>query len=290
VGCRSNVADVEIREALDEDLEAVYEIVAENRIRLFGDVEGFFLEHMQNLWRRLRGNWVAVSGSEILGAAAIVMHAVEVDVRSEARRRGIGTRLLRVAEESTDLEVLRADAVTLEPAGASFLRANGYEKAFEYWLMGIEVATQPGEPVWPDGVVVRTFRAEDAWPLWNLLELAYAEEEDPYPPFDEWETSLLGDPSFEAENWFLVEAESELVAAALNWSDAYVKDIVVHPEWRRRGLGGALMRQTFRHFEARGHPRVSLKTDSINPTEAWRLYERLGMRKERTYEVFHKRL
>jgi hypothetical protein len=34
--------------------------------------------------------------------------------------------------------------------------------------------------------------------------------------------------------------------------------------------------------------RVTLKTDSVNPTEAWRLNERLGMRKERTYEVFEK--
>jgi ribosomal protein S18 acetylase RimI-like enzyme len=284
------VAEVEIREAREEDLEPVYEIVAANRIRLFGDVEGFYLEHMRKLTSRVRGSWVAISGSELVGAAALVTHGAEVDVRLDARRRGIGTRLLRMAEEAATGEVLRADAVDLEPAAAPFLRANGYEKAWEYWLMGVEVATQPGEPVWPDGLVVRTFRAEDAQPLWNLLELAYAEEEDPYPPFEEWQTSLLGDPSFEPENWFLVEAEDELVAAALNWKDAYIKDIVVHPNWRRRGIGTALLRQTFRHFEARGHPRVSLKTDSINPTEAWRLYERLGMRKERTYEVFQKRL
>jgi len=284
------VADFEIRPARDEDLESVYEIVAENRRRVFGDVEGFEVEHMQNLWRRLRGNWVATSGSELLGAAAIVMTGVEVDVRFEARRRGIGTRLLRVAEEAADLEVLRADAVMLEPGAAPFLRANGYEKSFEYWLMGVDVAAQPAEPEWPEEVRLRAFRAEDAQRLWELLELAYAEEEDPFPAFDDWRGFMLGDPSFEPEHWFLVEAEGELVAAALNWKDGYIKDLVVHPEWRRRGLGEALMRETFRHFGRRGLPRVTLKTDSTNPTQAWRLYERLGMRKERTYEVFHKRL
>ena len=284
------MADVEIRLARDEDIEPVYEIVAENRIRLFGNVEGFELEHMQNLWRRLRGNWVATSGTELVGAAALVMSGVEVDVRLEARRRGIGTRLLQIAEEATDLEVLRADAVMLEPAAAPFLRTNGYEKAFEYWLMGIEVSGDVGGPTWPDDVLVRTFRGDDALGLWQLLNVAYAEEATPFPPFDDWRGFMLEDPSFEPENWFLVEADGELVAAALNWSDAYVKDLVVHPAWRRRGLGEALMRHTFRHFGDRGVPRVTLKTDSTNPTQAWRLYERLGMRKERTYEVFQKRL
>jgi len=49
------------------------------------------------------------------------------------------------------------------------------------------------------------------------------------------------------------------------------------------------MLHTFRHFKARGAPRVTLKTDSVNTSQAWRLYERLGMRTIRTYDVFEKR-
>lgn len=285
------MAEVEIREAREEDLEPVYEIVADQRRRIFGSVEGFELEHMQNLWRLLLGNWVAVSGSDLVGAAALTIDGLEVDVRMDTRRCGIGTRLLRVAEETTEAKVLRATAVTLEPAASPFLRANGYEKMSEVWLMGIDVSVPTGQPVWADGVSVRTFREEDASHLWTLLDVSYAD--DPtidFPTFEDWRQYMLGDPSFDPECWFLAETGDELVGAALNWSDAYVKDLVVHPEWRRRGLGEALMRQTFRHFGARGHPRVTLKTDSTNPTQAWRLYERLGMRKERTYEVFQKRL
>jgi ribosomal protein S18 acetylase RimI-like enzyme len=50
------------------------------------------------------------------------------------------------------------------------------------------------------------------------------------------------------------------------------------------------MRQTFRAFRDRGVPRATLKVVSNNPTQAWRLYEGLGMRRERVYEVFEKRL
>ena len=271
----------------------MYGLVAENRRRLFGDIEGFELEHMQNLWPLLRGNWVAALGSELVGAAALspVMSGVEVDIRFDARRRGIGTRLLQNVEDAADPGVLRAFAVTLEEAASPFLRVNGYEKTSEVWLMGRDVSAPIGQPVWADGVSVRTFCEDDASRLWALLDVSYADDPtNDFPAFDDWRQFTLGDPSFDPECWFLAEAGDQLVGAAVNWNDGYVKDLVVHPAWRRRGLGEALMRHTFRHFVARGLPRVTLKTDSTNPTQAWRLYERLGMRKERTYEVFHKRL
>jgi ribosomal protein S18 acetylase RimI-like enzyme len=108
--------------------------------------------------------------------------------------------------------------------------------------------------------------------------------------FDDWRAFMLGDPSYDPDVWFLAVAGDRVVGAALNWKGGYVKDLVVHPQWRGPGLGKALMLQTFREFARRGVPRVTLKTDSNNPTQAWRLYERLGMRIERTYEVFEKRL
>ena len=99
---------------------------------------------------------------------------------------------------------------------------------------------------------------------------------------------MFEDPMFDAAVWFLAEADAKIVGAALNWDEGYIKDLVVHPDWRGRGLGKALVYQTFGEFRRRGLPRVTLKTDSNNPTDAWRLYERVGMRKELTYEIFQK--
>jgi mycothiol synthase len=284
------VADVAIRAATMDDLEPTYEVAAACERALYEEPE-LTIEHLRATWGFWTG-FTAWEGRRVVGSSAVRGDDLVVFVHPDARRRGIGTQLLRAAEGAATLDVLQADAVTLEPAAAPFLRANGYEKVWEIWLMGVELADAPvEEPRWPAGIQVRTFRSEDAAALKKLLDEAYAAEPEYRPlPFDEWRQFMLGDPSFDSDVWFLAEAGGELAAAALNWKEGYVKDLVVHPAWRRRGLGEALLRRTLATFRERGASHVGLKVLSNNPTGAWRLYERVGMRRERTYEVFQRRL
>jgi mycothiol synthase len=283
------VAEVVVRPAVPEDVEPTYEVVVACQAPLYGESE-LTLEQVRATWDLWTG-FTAWEGERVVGSSAVRGDDLVVFVHPEARRRGIGTRLLRAAEEAAPLEVVQADAVTLEPAAAPFLRVNGYRKAKEIWLMGVELANVPGRPDWPEGVQVRTFRAEDEPAVKALLDLAYAEEPDfRLVPHADWRRRMLGDPSFDPAVWFLAEAGGGLAGAALNWKEGYVKDLVVHPGWRRRGLGEALLRHTFAAFRERGLSRVTLKTDSDNTSQAWRLYERLGFRKERTYEVYEKRV
>jgi mycothiol synthase len=284
------VAEVTIREAGVEDLEPTYEIVAACQRAFYGEPE-LALEHLRNTWNFWKG-FTAWEAGRAVGTSAVRGDDLVVFVHPDVRRRGIGTQLLRAGEKAAPLDVLQADAVTLEPAAAPFLRANGYEKVWEIWLMGVDLTAVPvEEPRWPDGIEVRTVRTEDAAAVKKLLDEAYAAEPEHRPvPFDEWRQVMLGDPSFDPDVWLLAESGGELAAAALNWREGYVKDLVVHPAWRRRGLGEALLRRTFASFRERGVARVSLKVLSNNPTQAWRLYERVGMSRERTYEVFQKRV
>jgi ribosomal protein S18 acetylase RimI-like enzyme len=286
---QSSVADAVVREARPDDVAAVYEVAAACESPLFGTPQ-LTLERLRNTWDLWTG-FTATDRERIVGTSAVRGDDIVVFVHPEARRRGIGTRLLQAAEAAAPLDVVQADAVTLEPAAAPFLRANGYEKVSEMWLMGVDLAEEEPEPRWPEGVRVRTFRAEDAPDVKELLDLAYAAEPNYRPPpFEEWRRIMVGDPGFDPSVWFLAEAREGLAGAALNWREGYVKDLVVHPGWRRHGLGEALLRQAFRTFRSRGVERVTLKTDDVNPTQAWRLYERIGMRTERTWEVFEKRL
>jgi mycothiol synthase len=282
------VAEVSIRPARDEDTEAAYRLFADWQASVFGEVE-----MGRKMFTSARASadalFVAETSAGIVGEAAVRGGGIDVGVAPEARRRGIGRALLHEAEQAATAGPLALIAVTLEPAAAPFAMANGYTKAWEVWLMGIDLPAEPPIPEWPEGVTVRTFREDDAKEVKALLDLAYAEEPHHHPlSFEHWRRFMLEDPSYDAAAWFLALAGDEIVGAALNWKEGYVKDLVVHPGWRSRGLGKALVLQTFAEFARRDIARVTLKTDSNNPTGAWRLYERVGMKIERTYEVFEK--
>jgi ribosomal protein S18 acetylase RimI-like enzyme len=242
-------------------------------------------------WPSYVGTWVAEDNG-MVGYAAARTGSVEVYVLPEARRRGIGSALLAQAESAVEAPRLDATVRRDEPAAPPFLTAHGYQPVSETWLMQIALERDVPEPSWPEGTSVRTFRMAEAEAVKDLLDLAYAEEPGfALNPFEDWRRFMLGDPSFEAESWFVVEAgDGSLAAAALNWKEGFVKDLVVHPAHRRRGLGAALLLHTFRHFKGRGVDLVTLKTDSVNTSQAWRLYERVGMRKIATYDDWEKRL
>jgi ribosomal protein S18 acetylase RimI-like enzyme len=132
-------------------------------------------------------------------------------------------------------------------------------------------------PTWPAAVSVRTFDQEDAEPLHALFEHGYRRGGGSVTPFETWLRETTSDPEFDGSLVFLAEADEGLVGAALCWTSAFVKDIVVHEAWRRRGLGEALLRHVLGAFAERGALAVQLKVESTNDG-ARRLYERVGFR------------
>jgi mycothiol synthase len=284
------VAEFAVRPTRAEDAEAVFELYAEWQRSNYGQVE-IGREMYDSILASADGSFVAEVDGRIVGEADASGGWIDVGVEPSVRRRGIGTALLRAAEGAATAEPTLLMALQSDPPGAAFARANGYEKAWEVWLMGIDLPEAIPEPEWPEGVSVRTYGGEEAEAreIKELLDLAYAEEFHHQPAtFESWSRFMFEDPMFDATVWFLAVADGKIVGAALNWDEGYIKDLVVHPDWRGRGLGKALVYQTFGEFKRRERPRVTLKTDSNNPTDAWRLYERAGMRKERTYEIFQK--
>jgi mycothiol synthase len=284
------VAEFTIRPARAEDAEAVFVLYADWQRSNYGQVE-IGREMYDTILASADGSFVAEVDGRIVGEADASGGWIDVGVEPSVRRRGIGTALLQAAEGTATAKPTLLMALQSDAPGAAFAQANGYEKAWEVWLMGIDLPEAIPEPEWPEGVSVRTYGGEEAEAreIKELLDLAYAEEFHHQPAtFESWSRFMFEDPMFDAEVWFLAVAEGKIVGAALNWDEGYIKDLVVHPDWRGRGLGKALVYQTFGEFKRRELPRVTLKTDSNNPTDAWRLYERAGMRKERTYEIFQK--
>jgi ribosomal protein S18 acetylase RimI-like enzyme len=116
-------------------------------------------------------------------------------------------------------------------------------------------------------------------------------EPDPYESWTHW---YVEDPSFDPSLWFLAEAGDDLAGIVLarpNESEpglGWIRILGVVPEYRRRGLGEALLRHTFAEFARRGFEAVGLGVDAENPTGAVRLYERAGMHVARTSLLFEK--
>jgi ribosomal protein S18 acetylase RimI-like enzyme len=122
------------------------------------------------------------------------------------------------------------------------------------------------QPSWPTGYRVRTFTAGDAPAVHRLLEVGYAQGGGHVGAFEEWWPSLA------------VNERQDIVGVAQCWTSSFIKDLVVHPLARRRGIAEALLRTVFREFRRRGEKHVDLKVQMDNPTGAIRLYKKLGMR------------
>ena len=73
-----------------------------------------------------------------------------------------------------------------------------------------------------------------------------------------------------------------------NWG--WIGSIGVRRAWRRRGLGLALLRDSFRRFRESGETVVALGVDAENPTGAVHLYEHAGMRVLWRSDVWEKEL
>jgi ribosomal protein S18 acetylase RimI-like enzyme len=132
-------------------------------------------------------------------------------------------------------------------------------------------------PAWPEGVRVRSFTPNDAKSLHALLVHGYRHGGGSVATFDEWLVQMTTDEEFDSTLWFLAGAHGTLVGAVLCWTSAFVKDLVVHESWRRRGLGEALLLHVFETFAMLGAEAVELKVEAAN-TGAVDLYRRLGMR------------
>jgi ribosomal protein S18 acetylase RimI-like enzyme len=148
----------------------------------------------------------------------------------------------------------------------------------EIWRMRVELPALDGRPhAWPPGIEVRSYEPPYARPLHDLLVRGYQRGGGSVARFDEWLPATVGDAEWDPALCFLATYGGVLAGVALCWTSAFVKDIVVDGQWRRRGLGEALLRQVLETFTLKGATAVDLKVHATNKG-AVRLYERIGMR------------
>ena len=172
----------------------------------------------------------------------------------------------------------------------------GYRVIRHAFRMEIEFDGEPPEPVWPDGISVRTYvPGDDDEAAYRADMEAFADHWGfEHEPFDRWRHWMLRQPFDPTLNFLAVEGD-EVVAFCMcpphkegEPDRAWVDNLAVRPAWRRRGIALALLHHAFREFHARGFRRAGLGVDGENTTGAVRLYERAGMRVARRWDQFEK--
>lgn len=216
--------------------------------------------------------------------------------------KGIGTALVRTTEararewlpeapEGAQVTIVNGFSGS-NVAIMEILEREGYEPTRHVWRMRIDMDAPPPAPGWPEGVTVRTYTPDDALPLFESVEAAFADHWGHAPrTFEAWAPKALGHELFDPALCFLAVNGPEIVGAALchhREDGGRVQTLAVRREWRRQGLGLALLHHAFGAFWQRGITTVTLAVDAQSRTNAQRLYERAGMHVAREIGVCRK--
>jgi mycothiol synthase len=254
-------------------------------------------------WRDLdlaRDTWVVEVGGRLAGYAALhtTPHRyIDGYVHPDARARGVGSRLLELAEAEArrrGMETIHTAVLDKDERALELLRSRGYREARRFYRMTIELDGPPPAPEWPGGLEVAPFAESEAEAFHAALDEAFVKEWG-----HERESSVdwrarRERAGFDPTLWFAAKDADEIAAAMIcdeeRFGMGWIASIGVREPWRRRGLGLALLRHAFGELFRRGQRVVGLGVDAENPTGATRLYERAGMKVAWSATFFEKEL
>ena len=194
--------------------------------------------------------------------------------------------------------VIRSFVQGDDPVLRPVLEVAGWQPIRYSFQMRIDVEGELPEPEWPGGLSPRNLRPGEEERVYEAHMDAFADHWEHHRyTFEDWRDFNVGRHSFDPSLWWLVDDGDELAAISLNaWHFSgdpefgWIQVLGVRPPWRKRGLGTALLRHSFRNFQARGATRVGLGVDGENTTGAVRLYEQVGMRPVRRSDTYEKQL
>ena len=214
-----------------------------------------------------------------LGIGSALLDRMEA--RAAERLAGVAGATLHHAIDDVD-EAARAMVLA---------RGSAFVRSFRHMQIDLDGPRDPGEP--PPGIVIRGIDPERDLARAHAIFLEAFREEWGYRviPFEEWRGLEIEIPGFDAGLWLLATEGGEPVGAlnaVVRGDRGWIGEFGVRRAWRGRGIGSALLRRSFATFAERGLPRVMLNVDFENPTGAMALYEKVGMRVVRGFDVYEK--
>jgi mycothiol synthase len=175
------------------------------------------------------------------------------------------------------------------------LLGSGYRVMKYIFNMHADLTVGLQAPAWPAGIAVRSIQpGQDDRLVYDLIQQSFARPGRTPPTFAEWRDFMMRPEIFDPTIWFLAEAGGKLVGACLCFEFTetnlgWVRQLGVLSEWRRRGLGAALLRHAFTEFKRRGFSTAGLAVESDNPN-AVSFYLGAGMVQARWIDEYHQDL
>ena len=202
----------------------------------------------------------------------------ELFVHPAFRRRGHGRRIVQALVErlrALGERELRLHGPALE-ASRAFREALGFRYATSLWKFELAPSVAVPRPVFPPGIVARTYRDDDLSRFVAVAGDSFADHPSPLtftepmiahvhglPGFDPHGILLLfaaGDPDT-AIGWAKAEHEVDGTGGVRRGSVAFIG---VVPAWRGRGLGRELLRWAITHARDAGAGTIELNVEAAN--------------------------
>lgn len=241
-----------------------------------------------------------------------VVHDLEVLVHPEARRQGLGRRLLAWLEDRARDSVADGSGGPREQphvlgggvdqgnaASVAFAASLGYLPVRHGFQMRRSLDVPIPDVAMPEGLEVRPVLPEQHRAIWAADSEAF---------LDHWEASvrqeadfarLFTHPDVDTSLWQVAWAGAEVAGGVMNaiypeenaktgQEVGWLDHVSVRRPWRGRGLASALIVRSLAILRERGMAIAALGVDAENPTGALGVYERLGFRQHRTWKIYRK--
>jgi mycothiol synthase len=285
------VSAIHFRAPTLADAPAVFAMLAARDVADYG-VPDITLADLQDEWSADSCDLSAdailahTDSGAIAGYAVIHRPGAMGFVPVDHEGRGIGTKLVhwaRTRERALGRAHHRQAIPSSNARARELLLACGYqyERSFSRMVRALDGSERETAPA---GLSMRQFALDaDGRAVHALDELSFAANADFRPEtLEEFVHEHLRPHDF-APNLSLIVHDADAMVGFLlarRWSAeavGFIDLLGVHPQWRRRGIGSALLGTAFARFAADGLPEAQLGVASDNP-RALQIYQRAGMR------------
>jgi mycothiol synthase len=293
------VSRFEFRATTEADAQRVADLIRAFDSAFNDDPEQTSAQDVVDWWLREGESRLVLEEGELVGYAFLQHRNGRYDgdgyVHPCAFGRGVGAAIVDwVVDRARELgsPETRLAVVGNDDRAACLLRSRGFARIRSFFRMIVDLDEEPPPVEWPAGFTVSALAPGEERLLHETAEDAFEDHWEHTPrSFEQW----LAVRRLEPELTFIVRArDGDAAAAAIclreQFGMGWVNVIGTRRAYRRRGLGAALLRHSFRELYRRGARRIGLGVDAENPTGATRLYERAGMRIAYRADVYARRL